>query len=198
MKTIEIRESFKLGWKKFMERPWYLVGLMALLIMLTVVMASRAMFSALAYIALGGYTAVLLAHVKGSSTSIDDMFDLVDKRWIYFVFASALKTLLILLGFVCLILPGIYIAVRLMFVELLIIDKSMRPVEALRASIAMTKGHFWKLLALVFTMLVVILLGLVLVVVGVLPASIIATFAIMHVYLTLSAQPEQAPIENNS
>jgi len=190
MQHIHIREAFKTGWKKLMERPWYFTGVTALLIVLVFATSSQAMFSALAYIVLGGYMALLLAYYNGKNIALDDLFDLVDKRWIYFVFAAALKTLLIMVGFLCLILPGIYIAVRLMFTELLVLDKGMRPVKALRTSLKMTKGHFWKLLLFSLCMTLVVILGFVVLIVGVLPATVIGTFAVIHVYKSLSDIPQ--------
>lgn len=189
MQVIHIRESFKVGLEKFKERPWYFIGVTALLLLISILTTSNAVYSALSYIVLGGYIALLLAHYNGTTVKLDDMFDL-DKRWIYFVFASILKGLLILLGFVALILPGIYIALRLTFVEMLVLDKEMRPVEALRASAELTDGHVWKLLAFMLCVTAALILGLLLLLVGIIPAVVITSFAYMHVYKALSAKPE--------
>ncbi|MBD3251451.1 hypothetical protein GF380_03275 [Candidatus Uhrbacteria bacterium] len=49
-------------------------------------------------------------------------------------------------GFILLILPGIYLAIRLGFAQLAVIDKKMQPTQAFKNSWELTKGRFWPVL----------------------------------------------------
>ena len=55
---------------------------------------------------------------------------------------GTLGTLLVLIP---LMLPGIYVIIRLQFYKFFVIDKDMGPIPALKSSWKITKGHFWKL-----------------------------------------------------
>lgn len=188
-----IKESLGVGWRKFMERPWYLFGIaLAVSGLFLAVSSESAMFTALAYVLYAGYLAFLFKHFNTGGVSFDELFD-ADKRWIYFAFLAVIKGFLLLLGFLLLIVPGIYLAVRWMFAEFYVVEKGMRPLEALRASSELTKGHRWKLFWFSLIATVLLILSLLLLVVGILPASLVLTFAMMHIYYALQKTPEAAP-----
>lgn len=184
---VHIRESLAVGWDMFMKRPWYLFGLsLAIVGLFLVTSTSNALFTALSYIAFGGYIGMLLMHYNGKHIVFDDFFSL-DRRWIYFAFLSIIKGILIFFGLLLFIVPGIYLAIRWIFAELLVIDKGMRPIEALNESGRLTKGHMWKLFGFSIVTTLVGLLGVLLFVVGVFPASVIISFAFIDVYRKLLA-----------
>jgi len=181
MKKIQIRAALAAGWSAFARRPWYLFTLTLSFMVLFMVSLGDTAFSALAYVLYGGYVLVLIKHFRGSVIEFDDLFD-IDRRWIYYAFLAIVKGLLVLLGFLCFIIPGIYLAIRWSFAEILVLDQGMRPVEALRASSKMTEGIRWKLFALFIVVFFMNILGLLMLGVGVVVASLIATFAIIYIY----------------
>jgi uncharacterized membrane protein len=194
MKTISIRTALGAGWTLFMKRPWYLLGLsIAVGFLFIVTTSNSALATALSYIVFSGYIALLLKFSHGEAISFDDLF-ITDKRWIYLAFLALIKMVLILLGFLCFIVPGIYLAVRWMFADLYVIDKGMRPLEALRASSALTEGHRWKIFFFSLVSGLLILLGLVFFIIGAVVVGIIVQFATIHLYKTLqtSAVPADA------
>ncbi len=185
MKTVSIRTALKEGWQLFMKRPWYLLGLSIAVGLLFVVTASNnALATALSYIVFGGYIAILLKFSNGESISFDDLF-ITDKRWIYLAFLALIKMVLIGLGLLCFIIPGIYLAVRWMFADLLVIDKGLRPLEALKASSALTEGYRWKLFFFSLVAGLLVLLGLVFFIIGAVAAGIVIQFATIHIYKAL-------------
>ncbi|TSC89296.1 MAG: hypothetical protein G01um10143_677 [Parcubacteria group bacterium Gr01-1014_3] len=95
----------------------------------------------------------------------------------YFI-GSVLYGVAVAAGLILLIIPGIILAVRLKFFDYLIIDKGMNPIEALKASWAMTKGHVWELFVLLFVLALINLAGSLILFVGLLvtvPVSMMAT-----------------------
>ncbi len=174
-----------------MLRPWYLVGVLLVFTLLFVFTSGNAASAALGYIVYGGYLAFLLKYYRGSPVVLDDLFTL-DARWVYLAFGMILKWVLILLGLVVFIVPGVYLGLRFMFVELLILDKGLKPVEALRASTAMTEGIKWRLLGFSLVGVLCTLLGVIALFVGVLVSSIVLTLAWIHVYVTLQSREQPA------
>ena len=141
MKKVYIRSALGNGWTQFVRRPWYLLGLtLAAFALFALTGSNNALATALAYILYGGYLAIMLKHSAGEQVVFDDLFELVDKRWIYFAFLGVIKNILIMLGFICFIVPGIYLAIRWMFADLLVVEKGLRPIEALKASSELTEG----------------------------------------------------------
>jgi len=188
MKNVHIRKALGVGWSNFKERPWYLLGLtLATLALFAFTASNSAAVTALSYIAYGGYVAVLLRHSRGERIVFDDLFDLVDKRWIYFAFLGLVKGILIFLGLLCFIIPGVYLAIRWMFAELLVIDKGMRPLEALKASSELTAGVRGKLFLYVIVLVLLLVAGFFLLIVGAVVATIVAQFATIYLYKELQA-----------
>lgn len=182
MRKIYIKEALSAGWYSFTCRPLYLLGLsLAMSALLLLTSSQYAFATALAYIVYGGFLAVLIRHFNGEQVVFDDLFSL-DNRWISFAFLGVIKWVLIILGLFCLIVPGVYLMVRWIFAELLVIDQGMRPLEALRASSKMTEGVRWQLLLFLVISAVLMLAGLLAFVIGVLVASLVITFALIRIY----------------
>ena len=184
MENISIKAAYSAGWSAFARRPWYLIGLLFAFMGIFILSLGNAVVTALAYILYAGYLTMLLRHLRGDTIEFDDLFT-VDRRWVYFAFLGVIKMILIMLGLICFIIPGVYLAIRWMFAEFLVIDQGMKPLEALRASSELTAGHRWKLFF--FTLLTMLLatIGLLFLVIGSFIVAIIATLAMMHIYDTV-------------
>lgn len=102
-----------------------------------------------------------------------------------FTAASIIFVVLVGCGLVLFVIPGIYVGLAMGLYSYLIVDQQMGPIEALKRSICITKGHLLKLLALYFTLSMVVFGGLICFVVGVLPASIVCSVALGRVYRQL-------------
>ncbi len=175
-----------MGWSKFWVRPWYLFTFtLGYVVLFVLAGASNSLFTALAYILYSGFLAVLFLHYNGSTISFDDLFASLDNRWISLAFTAMVKALLVMVGLVFFIVPGIYLAIKWMFAELLVIDQGMKPMQALRASSEMTKGHRWKLFWFCIVGLFIILLGVIALGVGVVVSSLVLSFALIKIYYDL-------------
>ncbi len=102
-----------------------------------------------------------------------------------FTVASAIFAVLVGCGLVLFIIPGFYAGLAMGFYSYLIVDQEMGPIEALKRSVCITKGHLLKLLALYFTLCMVVFAGVICFVVGVIPASIVCSVALGRVYRQL-------------
>lgn len=192
-------QAISVGWKKYMERPWYFFGLgLAAMALIIAVSSNSAAYTALAAIACGGFLAMLIKHYDGHKIIFDDLFSLQHDRWISFAFVITIKGFGILLGLLCFIVPGIYLIIRWMFAEYLIVDKGLRPIEALRESSKMTEGVKWALLGYLLLGFLIMLLGLIVLVVGIIPASMVLAFATIHIYRQLLSRTESRVTESHS
>jgi hypothetical protein len=136
------------------------------------------------------YTRVVLLCMDDDPAGIGDVLSGF-KFLIPFTIASLFFFLLVLVGSVALIVPGIYIGLATGLYSFLIVDQFMGPLEALKRSFHITKGHLLQLAFLYFVLCMVIFGGLICFVVGVIPASIVSTVALADVYRRLDQAYDQ-------
>ena len=181
MKQVMIRAAIAAGWEAFMRRPWYLFGLSLAFFGLFVASIGEAAITAFAAVLYGGYIAMMIKHFHGSKIEFDDMFVIQD-RWVYYAGLTIIKTFFILLGLLCFIVPGVYLSIRWMFAEILVIDQNMKPLEALKASSKLSEGVRGKLFWMSVVMILLTFLGLAFFIVGAIAMSIVVTFAYIKIY----------------
>lgn len=130
---------------------------------------------------------VFLKAVRREKIEIKDMFAVFERNYWNAVIAGLVTTIIIVIGFFMLIVPGIIFACRLAFVPFLVIDRNMEALEALKASWAMTKGHGWTVFFMGLLAVCIVIAGLLVLIFGVLISAmwITAAFAILYhsVYL---------------
>lgn len=196
MKNVRIGEALKAGWQSFMKRPWYLFGLALAVGALFVFTVGEAFAAALAYIVYGGYIAVLFRHYRGEQIVFDDLFN-IDRRWIYFTFLAVIKGVLIILGLLLFIVPGVYLAIRWMFAEFYVIDEGLRPLEALKASSELTAGCRFKLFLYSVVVSLLLLVGLLFLVVGAFAIGAVVILATIKIYEDLKQVEKPEVVELN-
>lgn len=86
-------------------------------------------------------------------------FSLTMQQIISFLTASFLVGLATLLGVILFIVPGIIAGVALSFFPLFILEKNMRPLQAIKASIALTKGARFELFLLFVLLFAINIVG---------------------------------------
>ena len=84
------------------------------------------------------------------------------------------------------LVPGIIIAMGLAFVPYLVVERGLGPIDAIKESWRITKGHKWQLFLLVLALLGINLLGLLALVVGIFVAIPVTMIAFVHAYRTLA------------
>ena len=90
-----------------------------------------------------GYGAswVFLKAVRGERVEIRDVFAVFQKNYWNAVIAKVVVSVIVALGLVMLLVPGIIFACRLAFVPYLVVDREMDVMDALRVSWDMTRGY---------------------------------------------------------
>ena len=96
-----------------------------------------------------------------------------------------LYSLIVGIGYMLLIIPGIYWTIKYMFYYFFIIDGECGPIEALSESGDLTDGYKWKLLLLLILVSIFGISGYLIVGVGVLVTGPISTLVLLSVYKQL-------------
>lgn len=113
------------------------------------------------------------------------------QNYLHIVLANLLVTALIVMGCFALLIPGIIIACRLVFVSYIVMDKKLDPIEAVELSWKLTRGHGWRIFAMGFISIFIILFGLILFIVGVFPAIIWVSSAFASLYQSVLNEKEK-------
>ena len=96
------------------------------------------------------YTAALIlfldARTRGESPQTRDLLAMAARLWPRFALLTALNTLLILLGLSLYFLPGLWLMVTLAFGEYLLVLRGYGPLQAMKESLRLSRGHFWRIL----------------------------------------------------
>src|SRR5690606_40827630 len=111
-----------------------------------------------------------LRFMRDEKTDVREVFEGFRTNYLNIVLANLLWTAIVGIGFVLLIVPGIVFLCRLAFLPYLVMDKKLDPVAAVEKSWHMTRGHGWRIFGMFLLALPILVLGLLLLGVGVLPA----------------------------
>ncbi len=145
-----------------------------------------------------GGTYMYLKAVRDEPFEVVQMFDGFKTNFWNIVLAHLLTTILVVLGFVMLIVPGIIIACRLAFVPYLVMDKKMDAVKALEKSWQMTRGHGWTIFFMGLLAIPIAIAGLLLLIVGIIPAAMWISAAFSSMYHAVEQLPENQNLETAS
>ncbi|MDX1492079.1 MAG: hypothetical protein R3332_12410 [Pseudohongiellaceae bacterium] len=119
--------------------------------------------------------------------------DQVEAREIISGFSNAINIILanllvyglLFLGFVAFLIPGIYLACRLVFTSYIVMDEGLDPVAAVQASWRMTKGRAFDVFLLGFVSIFIFIGGLILLIVGLIPAYMWIKASFASLYLAI-------------
>jgi len=104
------------------------------------------------------YTAALIlfldARSRGEAPRPRDLLAASLLQWPRFALLTALNTLLILIGISLYFLPGLWLMVVLAFGEYLLVLKGMTPLAAMKESLSMSRGHFWRILLCILAVMI--------------------------------------------
>ncbi|MFC2131483.1 hypothetical protein ACFLSQ_08610 [Bacteroidota bacterium] len=113
------------------------------------------------------------------------------QTWLNCVSASVLSMAIVAIGLVLLIIPGIIFSCKLAFVPFLVMDKKMDAVEAVKTSWKMTDGHALKIFGMFLLSIPIVLLGILCLVVGIIPAIMWVELAFAYLYFSVSEYEKQ-------
>ena len=204
MKSFSIKEALSFGWEAFKSRVGFFIGLFLLLGVLVAIpqFAIRQQTGWLAvilvifnqlfqYFLAVGTIKISLTLADAGNPKIGDLFS-GGPVFVSYLLASILFLLSVLAGFVLLVVPGIILLVMFQYYGYFIVDKNMGPVEALKASAALTQGVRWKLFGFGLVLGLLNIAGILLLVVGLFVTAPVSWVAIAFVYRKLLPQTQFA------
>ena len=210
MPALSIGDCIRFGWETFKKRPGILIGAFVLTTLLPSIPGllfpspevapgvppppptTAEMIATLIsvvigiFVTIGMTTFALRAHDDIASVKMGDLWN--PQPFWRFLGAEVLAGIIIFVGFLLLVVPGVIASLGLCFVLYVVIDRGDGPINALKESWRLTKGSKWQLFLLVLALIGLNLLGLLLLLVGILVTVPITWQAVTHAYRTLASQ----------
>ncbi|MCD7977960.1 MAG: hypothetical protein LUG51_12715 [Tannerellaceae bacterium] len=205
---IVIPEVVKASWRYLKSQVWVLVGLFTGYILLYMIFwgiqlytppssVTRlfmslvlALFSLVFYL---GYYKNIFQTMDGEEPQFSAYGQQARKFFATFI-GGILFAAIFIIGLILLVLPGIYMAIRLQFYVAAIVDDDMGAIDALKHSWDITRGQSLPLILLAFVMVLVLIIGAVLFGIGLLIAAPMLYIMQCYVYRLLNrplAIPEE-------
>ncbi|MFZ0829351.1 MAG: protein kinase [Verrucomicrobiia bacterium] len=198
--TLNIRSCLRRGWALVRNDFWPLIGMSAFVL---VAMSAAASFEVvlssgkssgfpqgktsilgllLSGPLMGGLYLYFLKKVRGEAAGVETAFTGFRQPFPHLVIGNFLAGLLTTLGFVCLIIPGIYLLVAWILVIPLIVDRRLEFWPAMQMSRKIVAKHWWKFLGFLIVLALVDLAGLAACGVGLFIAFPITFAALTYAY----------------
>ena len=206
MDTFSVGSAIRFGWETFKKRPWFFIG--AILCVFVASWIGSAAASAFGNEGAGAFAGALINATVGflvgmgevafflkaardpASVSIPDLWH--PRPFWKYVGTAILTALVVVIGLILLIVPGIIFALMFMFGYYFVIDKNLGPIEALKSSKRITKGHLGKLALFALAIAGLNLLGVVCLIVGLLVSMPVSMLAMARAYIVLSGSSQNA------
>jgi uncharacterized membrane protein len=137
-----------------------------------------------------GVTKIALEFVDGKKPKFSDLW--YYKPILNYFIASLIQGVIVTIGFILLIIPGIILSIRLYYTYYLIIDKNLGFVEAIKKSWAITRGNTWNLFFFGILIGLINILGALCLIVGLFVTVPLSLIALTFIYRKLLLQSEAA------
>ena len=135
-----------------------------------------------------------LKAARGDRLEIKNMFEVFQNYW-NAVLAALLVAVIVIIGFILLIVPGIIFFCRLVFTPYLVVDRKMAVIEAVKGSWNMTGGHAWKVFLICLLAIPISIAGLICFGVGIILSTMWIRMAFASLYHAVSLSGETSAQE---
>jgi uncharacterized membrane protein len=199
MQKISVGACLRFGWETFKKRPLFLIGLTfgygVIQVVIGALPEQQGIMAVLLGLALliintlidmGILSAALKAHADITHLSTHDMWH--PKLFWKYLGVKILQWIIIFVGIILLVIPGIIAGIVFMLATYLVLDRNLAPIEALKESARLTKGNRWNLFLLFLAIVGLNILGAVAFLVGLLVSLPVTLLALTHAYRTLAAK----------
>ena len=202
MSEFSVSEAVRFGWNSFKERPLFFIGATIFIFFLNIaanwasgviavgdvgIFASIvASFLLSTLIGIGMTAFFLKAAADRMAVALADFWH-PSSYWKY-LGASILQMIVIIIGFILLIVPGIIFSLMFIFTPYIVVERSLTPLEAMKESARLTRGFKWKLFLFVIVSFVLNIIGALLLLVGLLVTIPLTMIALAHAYKVLASR----------
>jgi hypothetical protein len=186
--TLDFMSCYERSWTLLKANFWPLVGVNFLVCVIHAVLVGvdrqglRLIDSLFGGVVSAGLFYYILLKIRGQPAVVGDAFAGFSKAFFKLIGIAIVKGVLITVGVICLILPGIYLAVAYGFTSLVAVDKGLGFWETMELSRRVVTRNWWRVFALFLLMIPVLIIGVLALGVGIFVALPFAAGAMVYAY----------------
>jgi len=158
--ALNISHCLNRGWKLLISDFWPIVGVSALIWLLSSLATSSVVGIIVSYPLQGGLWLYFLNRIRGYPATVETAFSGFKVAFLQLVLAGLVTKVLLVIGFLCLILPGLYLWVGWTFAMALVVDQRLNFWPAMGLSRKVVSKHWWKFLWFLIVLALIHLAGL--------------------------------------
>jgi predicted Ser/Thr protein kinase/type II secretory pathway pseudopilin PulG len=203
--SLNIMDCLNRGWNLVISDFWPMVGVSALIWLLSRLAASSIVGIIVSAPLAGGLWLYFLNRIRGRAVTLEMAFSGFKVAFLQLLLVGVVSKVLTALGIICLILPGLYLAVVWTFAVPLVADKGLEfwpAMELSRKIIAKSffiSKHFWKFAWFLLVLVLLHVVGVACCYVGVFVAMPVCLAALAYAYEDIfgpvaGAAPAGAPM----
>lgn len=182
------------SWELLKSNFWPIVGVTTLILVILCLTQLLLFVGTLLRLLFGGVISgglyyYFLKKIRGEPTELGDAFSGFARAFGPLILTTIVAELMVFFGLVCLILPGIYLAVAYSFAYLLVIDRKMEFWAALEISRRVITAQWWRMFALLIIGGIICVLGVVGLLIGFLITLPLFIGAVVYAYEDLCNPP---------
>jgi len=179
---LNVSHCLSRGWNLVTHNFWPIVGVVALIGLLQHAANSSLIGIVVGGPLSGGLWLYFLKKIRGEAVNVGTAFGGFSVAFVPLFLGGLVTLLLILAGFICFLLPGIYLAVSWAFTLMLIADQGLDFWPAMGLSRNVVSRHWWKFLWFFIVLGLIELAGLLACFLGIFVAAPIAMAAWAYAY----------------
>ena len=180
--SLDIGSCLRRGWALVRGDFWPIIGVSALMLLLVQAATSTAIGIVAGGPLMGGLWLYLLKRARGEQSRLDTAFSGFRIAFLDLFLAGFVTFVLTVLGFFCLVLPGLYLAVAWMFALILVADQRLSFWPAMELSRKIVTKHWLKLFGFWIVLLLMNIAGFVVCGVGLFFTAPVALAATVFAY----------------
>lgn len=195
--SFSIEAAFKYGWNTFKHRPGFFIGITVIILIVSWLTgfilgmvgekgnAISGIINLLVttLVDLGVVATMLKVYDSPDGVTFSDLWH--PQQYLPYLGATILTGIAVVIGLILLIVPGIIVAMMLLFVKFIVVDRGMGPIDALKESARITKGHRLTLFLFVLAIAVINIIGAILLLVPLLVTIPVSSLAMVYAYRTI-------------
>jgi len=180
--TLDIGHCIRRGWILVWSDFWRIIGVTILILSLRTAALVTAVGLVVSGPLMGGLCLYFLKKIRGEPAKVGMAFSGFSKAFLPLFLASLLMGLFTFFGFICLLLPGIYLTVGWTFTLVLVVDKHLGFWPAMGLSRKTISKHWWKFFGFIIVLWLMNMAGMLVFFVGSLITVPAALAALMFAY----------------
>lgn len=208
-KDFSVEEALQYGWNIMKENIWFFVGVLVVAWALAGVphiianiLHEESTGLAFFFRIIGwvaniivsiGMISIALKFLDKQDPKFEDLFSFRPYFWKY-LGASILMTIIVWVGIILFIIPGVYWALKFQFFGYFVVEHGRDPVEAMRMSSRITHAVKWKLFGFGLVLALINMVGVICLFIGLLVTIPVTLLAYSFVYRRLLEQTESAQL----